>query len=347
MNIQVVNPLSDDRWDDLVACHPKASVFHGKGWLQALSQTYGYEPRVLTNSPAGSPLTNGIVMCRVSSWLTGSRFVSLPYSDHCDPLTEAYGDLEGVMSWQAAECNGSKSEYIELRPLHPLQHPLGALQASSSYCFHELDLHPTVEQLFRGLHKDSIQRSIRRAEKEGLSYEIGNSEELVNEFYKLLMITRRRHRLLPQPRAWFRNLVQHLGAAVQIRLARKNTVPIAAILSLRHRTSVVYKYGCSDARFHSLGGMPFLLWRMIEESKAAGADRLDLGRSDIENEGLIRFKDKFGATRSSLTYYRYVNPRYSGKAHKSWDSATLRALFCSLPDAAFSGAGSILYRHMG
>jgi hypothetical protein len=44
-------------------------------------------------------------------------------------------------------------------------------QRMRSYWFHELDLAPSPEQLFQSLHKSSIQRKVRRAEKEGLSYE--------------------------------------------------------------------------------------------------------------------------------------------------------------------------------
>src|SRR5712692_6936466 len=97
-------------------------------------------------------------------------------------------------------------------------------------------------------------------------------------FYMLLLLTTKRNQLPPQPRAWFRNLVECMSDKVQIRVARKNGAPIAAMLTLRHRSSVVYKYGCSDETFHSLGGMPFLFWRLIEESKASGAQQIDFGR---------------------------------------------------------------------
>src|SRR5260370_39896401 len=33
-------------------------------------------------------LESGIVLCRVESWLTGCRLVSLPFSDHCQPIGE-------------------------------------------------------------------------------------------------------------------------------------------------------------------------------------------------------------------------------------------------------------------
>src|SRR6202021_2134709 len=92
---------------------------------------------------------------------------------------------------------------------------------------------------------------------------------------------------------------------VQSRTSHKNGVPIAGLLPLRLRSTVIYKYGCSDEAFHQLGGMPFLFWKLIEEGKATGAERIDFGRSEMENEGLIAFKDKFGTTKRVLTYYRY------------------------------------------
>jgi lipid II:glycine glycyltransferase (peptidoglycan interpeptide bridge formation enzyme) len=45
---------------------------------------------------------------------------------------------------------------------------------------------------------------------------------------------------------------------------------VAAILTLRYRNSVVYKYGSSNAAYHHRGGVPFLFWRLIEESRASG-----------------------------------------------------------------------------
>jgi lipid II:glycine glycyltransferase (peptidoglycan interpeptide bridge formation enzyme) len=133
---------------------------------------------------------------------------------------------------------------------------------------------------------------------------------------------------------------------LQIRLARKNGVPIAAMLNLQHRSSVVYKYGCSDERYHGLGGMPFLFWRLVEESKASGAEIIDCGRSDLNNEGLIAFKDRLGTKRKLLTYYRYTNIKKRQKVAQ-WDSRVLREFFCSLPDAFLSAAGGVLYKHMG
>jgi lipid II:glycine glycyltransferase (peptidoglycan interpeptide bridge formation enzyme) len=233
-----------------------------------------------------------------------------------------------------------------MRPLSWVSSPCNSLAASHSYWFHTLDLKPSLEAIFRGLHKNSVQRRIQRAQREHLSYEVGCSKQLLDEFYRLLLITRRRHRTLPQPRAWFQNLMACMGQDIQIRVARKEGVPIAAILTLRNGSTVIYKYGCSDEKLHHLAAMPFLLWRLIEESKEAGAEQIDLGRTDMENSGLSTFKDRFGTTRKRLTYFRYPeNRRESSLTAGSLPIA--RRVLSALPLAVSSWAGGLLYKHIG
>ena len=74
-----VDPLEDPRWQSLVERHPQASIFHHVGWLHALNRTYGYEPVVFTASPPTSDLEHGMLFCRIRSWVTGNRIVSLPF----------------------------------------------------------------------------------------------------------------------------------------------------------------------------------------------------------------------------------------------------------------------------
>ena len=327
-----------------MARHPRASAFHRRGWLEALNKTYGYKPFVLTSAAPVEPLKDGIVVCRIKSWLTGTRLVSLPFADHCDPLFSDSGNAT-LLASMVEECGVQHCKYVEMRPLLEAS-PGDRFQATKLYCFHELDLSPSVEQLFKSLHKDSIQRKIRRAEKEQLAYEVGRSEEFIAAFYRLTLLTRRRHHLPPQPIGWFRNLAREMGDALQVRLARKDGAAIAALLTLRHQGKIIYKYGCSDGAYHQLGGMPFLFWKLIEEGKATGAESIDFGRSEMENEGLIAFKDKFGTTKRTLTYYRYPQTRKE-PAHDWGDSGLARRMFAMLPDGVLSAAGKVLYRHIG
>lgn len=351
-----IDPLSDERWTAFVAAHPDASVFHSRAWLAALQRTYGYQPLALTLAPPGETLRSALVFCRVNSWLTGKRLVSLPFSDHVEPLLSQTADLEPlrVAAEDAVAAEGLK--YVEFRPLGPVPEPYFAGYTASSFTFHQLDLTPGLEVLHRNLHQDSIQRKIRRAEREGLEYSEGIGPRFVGAFCQLMLRTRRRHGLPPQPRSWFENLAASFGDHCKIRLASHHGEPMAAMLTLQFRSTMVYKYGCSDENHHNLGGMQLLMWRTIQESVQSGLSRLDLGRSDLDNPGLILYKDRWGASQCVLTYYKRMRSHGSrGAIHSSpvpqssrgWKSRLASRAFTFTPSSLNTLAGRLFYRHLG
>ena len=311
-----------------------------------MAETYGFRPVVLTSTPDGQPLLNGIPFCEVQSWITGPRLVSLPFSDHCEPLLSGEEDLAGFIAWIEAERTRCKWKYVELRPRR--WKPTGApsLFPTQSFVFHTLSLEPPLTRIFSSFHKDSMQRRIRRAERDGLLYEKGCSEELLDSFYRLLIMTRARHGLPPQPRSWFRSLFANLRSHAEIRVARKGTQAIAAIMSFKFKDTIVDKYACSDHNFHQLGAMPFLFWRLIEESKAEGLKNLDFGRTDLDAPSLIRFKDHFGTVREQSTYFRCGAPSSEAANAGAPMGAARRRLFSLFPRQVSSLVGELFYRHV-
>jgi hypothetical protein len=346
--LHTLDPLSDERWRDFVWKHPKASVFHNPEWLEALRSSYGYRPIVYTTSPPGAPLTNGIVICCIDSWLTGSRLVSLPFSDHCDPLVDDSGDLITLLSFLTTSVDRDGYDYLELRPLSLFSYSDtlgGSVLPSKCFYVHVLDLQPSLDELFKGFHRSCVQRRIRKAEKESLFYEQGRSEELLTKFYQLLLLTRRRHQLPPQPVAWFRNLIACMGESLNVRVASKNGQAIAAILTLAHKDTIVYKYGCSDAKFHNLGGMQLLMWQAIQDAKLSCARCFDFGRSECDDEGLVAFKDHWGGMKRLITYYRY--PAQVSESPSHWGVRSAKAILKHLPGRAQMALGWLFYRHAG
>ena len=344
-----VHPLQDPRWAEFVDRHPGSSVFHTVAWLDALYRTYGYEPIAYTTAPPGISLEDGLVFCRVTSWLTGRRLVSLPFSDHCEPLMATVADEQLFASTIEQTLHRETLPYAEIRATGDLFTTSRLSHPARAYCFHRLDLRPDLTTLFRNCHKSSMQRKILRAEREGLTCEIGRSQALLNAFWDLLLMTRRRHRIPPQPQDWFRNLIACFGDALQIRVAFKDKRPVAAILTLRHKDTIVYKYGCSDSRFNNLGGTQLLFWRAIQDARRDGLHVFDLGRSECDNAGLITFKDHLGSARSTLTYSRFsLSPpsERSGTNAAEWAGRIARGVVPYLPDRILGMIGRVLYRHV-
>lgn len=354
--VHLFRPLEDSRWSCFVSRHPHASVFHTTGWLAALQHTYGYTPWAVTTTPPRQPLENAWVFCAVDSWLTGRRWVSLPFSDHCQPLCDAATYQAYMLPAITTILEGNRLRYLETRPRENRQEtpdsPLcSLLRSSSTYCFHEVDLTPELNTLYSNFHKGSTQRKIQRAFRERLIYEEGTSTDFIDVFFDMQVLTRRRHGLPPQPKVWFRNIIDCLGDAARIRVARKDKEPAAAILTICNKDTIVYKYGCSDARYHNLGAIHLLFWKTIEEARHRQLKIFDLGRTDLPNAGLATFKDRWGARRSTLSYSRYtpaIAPKdVFGGPDNERSLLLLRRLVKHLPRQLIQTGGRFLYRHVG
>jgi hypothetical protein len=340
-----INPLHDPRWELFVRNHSRSSVFHSTQWLSALQNAYGYEPFVVTTCSKQSTLTNGIVFCRIDSWLTGRRIVSLPFSDHCEPLASSSVELDGILASMRSEVESDGWKYMEVRPTSYQPSSTTGMDKLFTYRLHRLNLNGSTDNLFHNFHKSCVQRKIRRAEREGLKYEEGTSESLLQQFHKLLGVTRQRLLLPPQPLLWFRALIASFGNDLKIRVVSKDNVPIASILTISHCKSMIYKYGCSDARFNRFGGMALVLWNTIQDAKDRGCVEFELGRSDATNLGLIAFKEHWGAVGTELNYWRY--PKIAVASEGGWQNSMMRRLVPVTPAVVLNVAGRLLYRHIG
>jgi CelD/BcsL family acetyltransferase involved in cellulose biosynthesis len=349
IEVYTTDPLKDPRWKALVESHPQASMFHTTEWLQALQETYGYQPVVYTTSPPGKALQNGLVLCDVNSWLTGQRLVSLPFSDHCEPLVDRQEDFQAILAELCKWVSRTSHQYFELRPVRELTRLPQLIQVSETYGFHQLDLRPDLDSIFNNFHKDSVQRKIKRAEREKVEYREGN--ELLDPFYRMMVITRRRHKVPPQPKEWFETLMRRMGDAARLRMAFYRGRPIAGMLTVRHKGTFVYKYGCSDARYNNVGGIHLLYWTSIQNAKELGCETFDFGRCDSDQEGLMTFKRRWGAAQTSLQYHRYashgkVGPTFHPAA-SGWKMRMAEKVFGYSPAPVLSLIGKFLYKHVG
>lgn len=346
MGIYTIDPLRDDRWTELTDRNPSASVFHTRGWLSALKASYGYVPVAFTTCSPTENLTNAVPSCIVRSWLTGTRLVSMPFSDHCEPLVDSPEEFRRLCAYTEALRKKEGWGYVEMRSANPFLEFGREFARSAEYALHQLDLRPPLEVLYNELHKDCIIRKIVRAKREDLHYEEGTSAPLILKFYGLLQLTRARHSIPLQPFVWFQNIVACMGKDVCIRIASKDNRPIAGIMTLSHRKTMVYKYGGSDAQFNNLGATPMLFWHAITEAKDRGMERLDFGRSDLENTGLITFKQRWGTTRSTVTNWR-VPAKRGNHSRERFKVRLAQQVGKWIPHGWLNLMGRVLYRHIG
>ena len=132
---------------------------------------------------------------------------------------------------------------------------------------------------------------------------------------------------------------------MKIRVAFKDEIPVASILTIAHKKTLVYKYGCSDMRYSNLGGNALVFWHAIQDAKSKGLEELDMGRSDLDNAGLATFKENWGAVRSTINYWRY--PVQTVKPGPENLLRHVKRFVSIAPDICLTALSNLFYRHIG
>ena len=344
MNLQIINPIEYEGWDDLILSHPGYSFFHSSAWARVLFESYHYTPKYFTIINDGQVLALMPIM-EVNSFLTGRRGVSLPFTDYCKPIIAngiPFQNLFEHIIENGKKCGWKSLELRSVSDLIPFASP------SLTYIGHVLDLSRSEGQVFSNF-RDSTKRNAKKAIKEGIEVKIDHSLESVKEFYRLNCMTRREHGLPPQPFHYFKKIYDHvisknLGMVVLASLDHKN---VAGAIYFHFGEKAIYKYGASDKKFQHLRANNLVMWEAIQWYSQNGYKNLCFGRTEPENQGLIQFKSGWGTTEQQINYYRYDLNKGSFVPGSSKVRGFQNKIFRNMPLPILNRIGSILYKHVG
>lgn len=344
MDVEIINPLTFVGWDELILAQPKGTFFHSSHWARVISNTYGYKPLYFTVRD-GSDLLATVPLMEIDSFLTGKRGVSLPFTDFCEPILSDIVRADRI--WDTIRVYGEKAgwKYVDIRGGDGVNESA----SPSSWCYeHVLNLSPDV-QYVRDNFSDSHKRNIRKAQKVGVEVTLCGSLESVEDFYRLNLITRKRHGLPSQPFSFFRNIHQHIIKKKHglLLVAQHQGKVIAGALCIQFGNKAMYKYAASDRRYQHLRPNNLILWKAIEYYCRQGYDSFNLGKTEQKHKGLKQFKSGWGATEKTVDYYRYsfIKKNYSQIANMTdgWHTSLLKIM----PIPIIKILGSVLYKQIG
>lgn len=341
--LELLDPCQEPGWDALVKSHPDGCFFHCSAWASVLKEAYGHRPVYFTRR-SGGELKSLVPAMEINSFLTGKRGVSLPFTDYCpvlgsegltsgDVLQEAvsYGREHG---WKSFEARGGAEAGRET-------------SAETSFYVHEIDLRGGESAVFQRC-KSGVRTAIRKAGQGKLKIEFTDSLESMRTFYSLHCRTRGKHGLPPQPfsffeRIWENVISQKLGF---IAIVAEQQRPIAAAVFFHFGKAAIYKYGASDDRFQHLRPNNLLFAEVIKKYCGEGIERLHLGRTSLDNEGLRRFKLGWGAVEQGIAYWKYDLRLERLSAPRDGASGWYNTIFSLMPSTVSRMCGELLYRHV-
>jgi hypothetical protein len=341
--LEIINPLANISWNELILSFSNYHFFHTSNWAQVLHESYNYQPVYL---PVPDISHAGIIIpfMEVKSHLTGIRGVALPFSDFCSPLMK--DDFKGEVipfirqigierQWCYAEIRGGENFFA-------------SQVYSKQYYFHTLELDKEESKLFAALRKNH-QRNIKIALHHHLSVEFHRDLAALPAFYQLNCHTRRQHGLPPQPYHFFTKLQEHVMAKNlgEIALVSYKGQIVAGAIFLHFRKKVIYKYGASLRRFQFLRANNLIFWEAIRKYSAQGFDQFNFGRTDLGDQGLRNFKNGWGGEEKLLNYYNLDIRNNVFKLTHQQPMLIASRIFKKLPLPILRFIGSHFYRHMG
>lgn len=342
-DLDIIDPSTYPGWDDLVLSHPEGTVFHSSSWGKVLRSAYRFTPKYFA-LVEDRKLAVAFPLMEVDSFLTGKRAVSLPFTDYCDPLFGENLDFSSISETVLEYGIKSRWESVELRCRKRV---LDGIPESCSFLGHVLDLAPGEEALFSGLYGNT-RNKIKMAKNKGVTFSISSDPAGMKEFYRLNCLTRREHGLPPQPCKFFRLLQEEIIGRNRglYAFALCNGRPVAGGLFLFFGDRVYYKYGASDRAYQNLRGTNLMVWEAIKWFSRRDFRTFCFGRTEMNNEGLIKFKRGWGGAASAISYYKYNFKTKRYVKDNLMIEGSHNKIFRMMPMPLLRAIGSALYRHV-
>ncbi len=340
--IEVMDPLRDRRWAEL-AERRGGGLFQSVPWAAAVAEAYGFGMEAAVVMEGGRPVAG--VLYSVLDDCVGKRVVSLPFTDVCDPFAgsgremgELLAHLQGFgvpVHLRAMECEAAKSAGVAV-----------AKRAR----WHRLRVE-SAEGVWQGM-APAMRRGVRKAEREGVTVAPLEGPDACERFLALHAgVRKRKYRLLAQPRAFFeaiRGQFEPLGGWLPLGAFHEGRL-IAATLYLRWGNVLYYKFNASAEAGLAMRPNNLLVWEGAKMAAALGCGVMDLGPSDDDQPGLIRFKQDSGAEAGEVQFLRWTPPGWSdGRGpgvKRLLGELTGLLTEAGVPDEISVRAGALLYRY--
>lgn len=325
---------------------PGENLFSCERWLTVFRQEYGFSYQAVVGSDGAEE--RPLLVFSIIDDIYGKRIISLPFSDYTELGVPAETMCQAVLFVR----NTYPDLPFTIKPCAELGQLLAAGFSVTRRAFcHRIPLGGTIEGIWdRTSH--AFKKGVKKAERHGIRFATNNSPEGVDDFFRLLVKLRReKFHILPQPRSFYLSLFHNFVATGggDICFALKGDRPVASAFILKSGNAIYDKMGVSDQEFLDLRPNNLLLWEVMKQGNADGRKFLDMGLTQSDKEGLLRFKESLGSTSMPITYYRYLPADYDDSAEQHIKSLISRLtgfiIKTATSDSQIEGASEILYRY--
>ena len=347
INIRLAGPKDLSSWDAYVSSHSNATPYHLIAWQQAMEQAYGHKNYSLL-AEKENRIVGIFPLCYLRPPLSRGQLVSLPFCDIGGVLSDSATITKELIR---EAVNLSKKLHVSLLEIRTdkdtgTNDSTDLPQSTESHKVRMLLPLPASSQKLWEDFPSKLRSQVRKAEKNGLSFEWGNAGN-IDDFYRVFSRNMRDIGSPVHAKEWILSVMKTYAERVRMGLVYKDHEPVGCsiLLCLGHKASVPWASTLQE--FNRLAPNMLLYWKMLQYAADNGFQEFDFGRS-TPDEGTYRFKAQWGAQPVPLFWHRiHVDENIPAPGEKSSTKrATAAALWQKLPLPVANLLGPIIRKYI-
>jgi FemAB-related protein (PEP-CTERM system-associated) len=352
LNILLLTKENESKYSEYVEQSPEATTYHTLEWRDISCKVFNHKAQFLIAE--GDNGIQGVFPLFLIKGILGRRLVSVPLRDKGGPLYDSPEVLGQLLEAAKKLMIEQKCKYLQIKTWHGLNFhnnkPTWIVQ-KSHFINSSLELDSNPDAVWNRFHKRSVQRPIKKSQREGVTCYWGKSLGDMNKFYKLFILTRKKLGVPPYGFNLFYEIWEKMiqkGSAGLLLAEYQGTVISGLVVFFFHATAMP-AYAASDKKYLDLRPNNLIFWEAIKDSCKWGYTCFDFGADSPDNPSLLSFKAGFGAITEETPHYYFFNGAKEsfGMDFDSRKYRIARTLFTKIPLSLSKRIGPIIIRQLG
>lgn len=291
-------------WADYVAGHQQAAAFHRLEWIDAIAQATGHERCLLIAQRADRDAICGVLPCHlIHSPLFGRAMVSSGFAVDGGVLADDDAIAQSLIAamWQMAEQRSCPSAELRggVMPRDPHWH-----SNNSTYLGFARDLAGDDDAELLAIprkQRAEVRKALKLLDEGALNIVTGATQQDRDWHYRVYSESVRNLGTPVFPRALFDAVLDQFAGDADILTLMHGDDPVASVLSLYHRGTVMPYWGGGVWQARQLRANDLMYYALMNHARQRGCMRFDFGRSKA-GTGAAAFKKNWGFEGASLHY---------------------------------------------
>lgn len=295
-----VNDITE--WNEYIYNHEGSTIYHDIRWEKVIKETFGHESIFLSYKEDGR-IKGVLPLFLMNSMVFGNYLVSLPFVDNSGVLADDNRAAHHLVDLAIEIARVKKVDFLELRNTYKIEH--SQLSTRTHKVHFDLSLTSDPQTIWKKIIHENIRNKIRKALKNQLRIEMGNSPQFIYAFYNVFSMNMRDLGTPVYPLKFFLNMAKEFPEEMKVFLVYYKDSVIGGKIVFFFKDVVYFIYHSSYRKYAHLAPNNLLYWAAIEYACKNNYKVCNMGRSTI-NSGPFNFKKKWGGEMKPFYWQYYL-----------------------------------------